>query len=86
MNWVSAFFSYWLSPVYLITALLFGLMSYFSISSNKKYGIKILAHAKLKYARFVAAIIFAMFAVVALYASYGALVFQYYLTVKKIHP
>lgn len=86
MNWLLAFFSYWLSPLYLLISLLFGLGSYLAMFPNKNSGLTGFMYAKPKPVRIGAAIIFFVLCVLALYAAYGALVFQYYLTVKKLHP
>lgn len=86
MNWISAFFSYWLSPVYLAVSLFFGYVSYFLIYPGKFHEIKFMMLKKYRYVRFVAAFVFMIFFLIALHASYVALIFQYYLTVKKLHP
>ena len=86
MNWLLAFFSYWLSPLYLLISLLLGLGSYLAIFSNKNSGLTGLMYEKPRLVRIGSAIIFFVLCALALYAAYGALVFQYYLTVKKLHP
>lgn len=85
MDWLTAFFSDWMSPAYLFVSLLLGLLSCLLLSNKNHESLRFF-NKRSRFVRFFCAMFFITFSMISLYASHGALAFQYYLDIKKFHP